>query len=172
MQAQDFVVKTDLTNWATLSLNVEPEVRVGKKSTLALGLSYNPWTFSENRKWRHLRVQPEYRYWICRPFGGHFLGLHASYTRFNVGRVDFPGHFLPTLAEHRVQGNEWAVGLGYGYHWIISTRWSFEAEVGLGFSHADFDEYRCETCGDFLRERHTNRIMPTKLSLSFIYVIH
>lgn len=172
MQAQDFVVKTDLTNWATLSLNVEPEVRVGKKSTLALGLSYNPWTFAENRKWRHLRVQPEYRYWICRPFGGHFLGLHASYTRFNVGRVDFPGHFLPTLAEHRVQGNEWAVGLGYGYHWIISTRWSFEAEVGLGFSHADFDEYRCETCGDFLRERHTNRIMPTKLSLSFIYVIH
>lgn len=171
VQAQDLVVKTDLTNWATLSLNVEPEVRVGKKSTLALGISYNPWTFAENRKWRHLRVQPEYRYWICRPFGGHFLGLHASYTRFNVGRVDFPGHFLPALAENRVQGNEWAVGIGYGYHWILSTRWSFEAEVGLGFSHADFDEYRCETCGDYLGSRHTNRFMPTKLSLSFIYVI-
>ena len=30
VQAQDLVVKTDLTNWATLSLNVEPDVRVGK----------------------------------------------------------------------------------------------------------------------------------------------
>lgn len=169
--AQHVALKTDVVNWATLSLNIEPEVRVGKKSTLALGLSYNPWTFAENRKWRHLRVQPEYRYWICRPFGGHFLGLHASYTRFNVGRVDLPFGMLPALAENRVQGNEWAVGLGYGYHWILSDYWSIEAELGLGFSHACFDEYLCQVCGDYLGSRHTNRFVPTKLSVSFIYVI-
>lgn len=78
-KAQTFALKTDVLNWATASFNIEPEVRVGDNSTLALGLSWNPWTFKEstaNRKWRHLRVQPEYRYWFCRPFGGHFLGLH------------------------------------------------------------------------------------------------
>lgn len=76
-KAQTFALKTDVLNWATASFNIEPEVRVGDNSTLALGLSWNPWTFKEstaNRKWRHLRVQPEYRYWFCRPFGGHFLG--------------------------------------------------------------------------------------------------
>ncbi len=74
-KAQTFALKTDVLGWATASFNIEPEVRVGDNSTLALGLSWNPWTFKEstaNRKWRHLRVQPEYRYWFCRPFGGHF----------------------------------------------------------------------------------------------------
>ena len=169
--AQTVALKTDLLNWATLSMNIEPEVRVGKKSTLALGLSYNPWTFRDNKKWRHFRVQPEYRYWICRPFGGHFLGLHASYTRFNVGGVKAFSNLYTRIDDSRVQGNEWAVGLGYGYHWIISSHWSFEAEVGLGFSHAAFDEYKSRKCGDFLGDDKTNRFAPTKLSLSFIYVI-
>lgn len=168
---QDIVVKTDVLNWATLSLNVEPEVRLGKKSTVALGLSYNPWTFSDNMKWRHLRVQPEYRYWLCRPFGGHFFGLHASYTRFNVGGVSLPLDIFSRLQENRIQGNEWAVGIGYGYHWILSPHWSMEAEVGLGYSHAGFDQYECRKCGYHLAREHTNRFVPTKLSISFIYVI-
>ena len=111
VQAQTVALKTDLVNWATASLTLEPEVKVGRKSTMALGLSWNPWTFSDNKKWRHLRVQPEYRYWICRPFGGHFLGLHASYTRFNAGGVNLPFGLWPKLEDQRVQGNEWAVGL-------------------------------------------------------------
>jgi len=56
VQAQTVALKTDLVNWATASLNLEPEVKVGRKSTMALGLSWNPWTFSDNKKWRHLRV--------------------------------------------------------------------------------------------------------------------
>ncbi len=170
VQAQTVALKTDLVNWATASLNLEPEVKVGRKSTMALGLSWNPWTFSDNKKWRHLRVQPEYRYWICRPFGGHFLGLHASYTRFNAGGVSLPFGLWPKLEDQRVQGNEWAVGLGYGYHWILSRHWSLEAELGLGYSFADFDAYECRKCGDKLEERTTHRFVPTKLSVSFIYV--
>lgn len=170
VQAQTVALKTDVVNWATASLNLEPEVKVGLKSTMALGLSWNPWTFSDNKKWRHLRVQPEYRYWICRPFGGHFLGLHASYTRFNAGGVNLPFGLLPKLEDERMQGNEWAVGLGYGYHWILSRHWSLEAELGLGYSFADFSAYECRKCGDKLEERTTHRFVPTKLSVSFIYV--
>lgn len=171
VQAQKIALKADVLNYATASLHLEPEVVVGHKSTLALGISYNPWTFADNMKWRHLRVQPEYRYWLCRPFGGHFLGLHASYTRFNVGNVSLPFNWLPILNDNRVQGNEWAVGVGYGYHWILTPHWSMEAEVGVGYSHADFDRYECQKCGDHLEKRHTNRFMPTKLALSFIYII-
>lgn len=171
IRAQKVALKANVLNYATASLNLEPEVAVGRKSTLALGVTYNPWTFSDNMKWRHLRVQPEYRYWLCRPFGGHFLGLHASYTRFNVGNVSLPFDWFSVLKDSRVQGNEWAVGVGYGYHWILSSHWSMEAEVGVGYSHADFDRYECQKCGDRLDTRHTNRFLPTKLALSFIYVI-
>lgn len=169
--AQTVALKANVLNYATASLHLEPEVAVGRKSTLALGVSYNPWTFSDNKKWRHLRVQPEYRYWLCRPFGGHFLGLHASYTRFNIGNLSLPFGILPVLKDKRLQGNEWAVGIGYGYHWILTSHWSMEAEVGVGYSHADFNRYECQKCGDRLDSRHTNRFVPTKLALSFIYVI-
>ena len=62
------------------------------------------------------------------------LRLHASYTRFNAGGVNLPFGLLPKLEDERMQGNEWAVGLGYGYHWILSRHWSLEAELGLGYS--------------------------------------
>lgn len=170
-RAQVVALKTDFLNLATASLNIEPEVRIGAKSTLALGVSYNPWTFKDNKKWRHFRVQPEYRYWLCRPFGGHFFGLHASYTRFNVGGVNVPFGMFPKLQTQRVQGNEWAVGLGYGYHWILGKHWSMEAEVGVGYSYADFRVYYSPKCGKWIEDRATHRFVPTKLSLSIIYVI-
>lgn len=170
-QAQVFALKTDVSGWATTSMNIEPEVKLGDRSTLALGVSYNPWTFSSNKKWKHLRVQPEYRYWLCRAFSGHFFGLHASYTRFNVGGVDLPFGIFPKLEDQRVQGNEYAVGIGYGYHWIISRRWSFEAEIGLGYSHSDFEAYECRKCGDKLEKRSVDKFLPTKFSLSFIYML-
>lgn len=130
--AQTVALKTDLLNWATLSMNIEPEVRVGKKSTLALGLSYNPWTFRDNKKWRHFRVQPEYRYWICRPFGGHFLGLHASYTRFNVGGVKA---FFQSLYPYRRQpGAGQRVGCGFGLRLPLDylLALEFRGRGGLG----------------------------------------
>lgn len=169
--AQKVALKANVLKYATATLHLEPEVVVGRKSSLSLGVSYNPWTFSDNMKWKHLRIQPEYRYWLCRPMGGHFLGLHASYTRFNIGHIPLPFGLLPQLDEQRMQGNEWAVGVGYGYHWILSPHWSIEAEVGVGYSHGDFKRYECQKCGDYLDTKHLNRVMPTKLAVSFIYVI-
>ena len=53
---------------------------------------------------------------------------------------------------------------------MLVCHWSLEAELGLGYSFADFDAYECRKCGDKLEERITHRFVPTKLSVSFIYV--
>lgn len=74
--AQDMAVKTNAIGWATVSPNLAFEYRVARKWTLDLSLSYNPFTFGDNKKWRHVAVQPEARYWLCAPFGGHFVGAH------------------------------------------------------------------------------------------------
>ena len=71
--AQDMAVKTNAVGWATVSPNIAFEYRVARKWTLDLSLSYNPFTFGDNKKWRHVAVQPEARYWLCAPFGGHFV---------------------------------------------------------------------------------------------------
>lgn len=173
-KSQTFALKTDLLNWGAASLNIDPELKIAKRSTVTLGVSWNPWTFKEaekNMKWKHLLVQPEYRYWFCNVFEGHFLGIHPFYARFNAGNINLPLELWSGLEEHRYQGNLWGAGVGYGYQWIIGKRWSMEAELGLGLGYVDGDKYRCEKCGLKLAEEKKLVFMPTKISLSFIYII-
>ena len=55
-RGQVVAVKTNALLWATGSLNAEPEVKVGQRSTLALALSWNPFTMNGaedvNLKWK------------------------------------------------------------------------------------------------------------------------
>lgn len=173
-RAQSLALKTNALGWATASLNIEPEIKIGQRSTLALGISWNPWTIQEhekNRKWKHLLVRPEYRYWFCAPFSGHFVGVHPLYVRFNVGNVNALAGTFPDLEDSRLQGNAYGAGIGYGYHWILGNHWSIEAEVGVGLVYADYDRYWYARCGRFMSSNTALRFLPTKLSLSVVYVL-
>ena len=89
--AQNTVVKTNLLYWATTTPNVGVEFTLAPRWTLELEGGYNPWTFNveKNIKAKHFLVSPEARYWFCEAFHGHFLGLNANYTQFNVGGIPF-----------------------------------------------------------------------------------
>ena len=109
--AQDMAVKTNAIGWATVSPNLAFEYRVARKWTLDLSLSYNPFTFGDNKKWRHVAVQPEARYWLCAPFGGHFVGAHLLYMHYNAGNVHMPFGLWKQLRDYRFQGNLYGGGL-------------------------------------------------------------
>lgn len=174
-RGQYVALKTDIPGWATASFNLEPEVRLAPRHTLAVGLSYNPWTMNAktNMKWRHILVQPEYRYWFCSAFNGHFLGIHAAYMHYNIGglrnKLDIP--FARHLNDYRYQGDLVSIGIGYGYHWIITNHFSIEAELGLGAAWTSADYYYCETCGEYIGHRQGWFFTPTKLSVSLIWLI-
>ena len=171
-QAQQVAVKTNALYWATLgSANLEAEVAVGKRSSLNLMLGYNPWTFSNNKKLKHLSVMPGYRYWLCQPFSGHFFSAQAEYAHFNAGGVNFPFGIWKALETERLQGDMVAAGVGYGYHHILSPRWSLEAEIGLGLGYAWFDRYECATCGSKLGSDKKAFLKPTRAALSIVYII-
>ena len=80
-------IKTNLLYDAGTTLNLGAEFRLSPYLTLDVSGNYNPWTFSDNKKFKHVSVQPELRYWIYEPFNGHFLGAHLLYTFYNVGGV-------------------------------------------------------------------------------------
>ena len=103
--AQDMALKTNALGWATLSPNVSFEYRVAPKWTLDLSLSYNPFTFNDNKKWRHISVQPEARYWICAPFGGHFVGPHLLCMHYNASNVHLPFGICEQFERDPFQGN-------------------------------------------------------------------
>lgn len=116
-------------------------------------------------------LQPEGRYWLCERFNGHFFGLHALGGEFNLSNLDLPFGTFSALENSRAQGWFAGGGVGYGYHWILGNHWSLEAELGVGFIHANYKRYECEHCGELLGRAHKNYLGVTKAAISIIYII-
>ena len=86
-------IKSNLLYDATTTLNLGIEFRLSKHLTFDLPFSYNPWTFSDNRKIKHWLVQPELRYWINESFKGSFWGLHFHGAEFNTAKIIDKYHY-------------------------------------------------------------------------------
>ena len=131
-------------------------------------------------KAKHFLVSPEVRYWFCEAFNGHFIGINANYTLFNLSGVDVPAVFfssarsamvLEDLKNRRSEG--WAAGAGltYGCVWPIARRWNLECTVGLGYWYTDYDKFESRKCGLFQEHVSHGAFGPTALGISFIYLI-
>jgi len=159
-------LKTNILYDATSTLNLGLEVGLSPQWSLELPVNYNPWEFSDNKKLKHWLVQPEVRYWLCERLNGHFFGLHGHAAGFNVGGIKLFG-----LEDSRFEGNLFGGGFSYGYHWILNSRWSIEATIGLGYAYIDYNEYGCAECAPKLSEGTRHYFGPTKAGISLIYII-
>lgn len=172
VNAQEVGIKTNLLYWASASPNLGVEIGLGKQTTLDISAGFNPFNFSHERKWKHWLVQPEFRWWTCERFNGHFLGLHLVGGGFNVGNVSFfPFSMWDGLDHYRYKGHALGAGIAYGYAWMLGKHWNLEAEIGLGYAHAWYDQYACEKCSDkILSDGNKNYWGLTKLAISFVYL--
>ena len=186
-------VKTTLIGWGTTTTNLGVEVGVGKHSTLQAMGYLNPWDFSDNRHFRFWMAQPEYRYWFCGKFNGHFIGVHALGGQYNAMKINFPLQMLmwgetaesnPAFPESD-HGNGWpdltganagrhvegwfaGAGITYGYQWILSKHWNLEASIGVGYAYSPLTYYgRCQQVID---KRKLHYVGPTNAQISFMYV--
>ena len=88
IDAQSIGLKSNLLYSASASPNLGIEIGLSPQTTLDISAGFNPFTFSDGRKWKHWLVQPEFRWWTCERFNGHFLAAHLIGGGFNVGNVD------------------------------------------------------------------------------------
>lgn len=169
--AQKVALKTNLLYDATTTPNLGAELAMGKKSTLQLFYGLNPWKFASDRtkQLRHWLLMPEYRYWTCQKFNGHFFGIHALGGQYNVGGIDLPNPIFKDLDEKRYEGWYAGGGLTYGYQWLLSRHWNLEAYVGVGYIRFHYKEFPCTECGALIQENNKNYFGPTKLALSLMY---
>lgn len=158
--SQEVALKTNVPYWATTTLNLGMEVGISPKMSFDLTGSYNPFVFHGDRKIKHWLIQPEWRFWTCQRFSGHFFGIHAHGGQYNVA-----------LQKYRYNG--WLVGggLSYGYQWIIGRRWNLEVELGVGYAYMKDDKYLRNKCRKYLKSDHRNYVGLTKLSISFMYFL-
>lgn len=170
-QAQDIAVKTNMAYWMTTTPNLGVEFALSKKSTFGIEGGINPFSFSDNKTFKHWLVQPEYRWWFCEAFNGHFLGIHAHGAQFNVGGWGIPIGRLDVFKDARYEGYLFGGGISYGYQWVLNPRWNFEASIGAGYAHILYDKYPCKNCGTKLDKGSYNYWGITRVELSFIYLL-
>lgn len=154
--SQNIGIKSNLLYDATSTINLGVEFTLTDKWTLDISGNLNPWAFPQetvNNSGRviaqhdaiikHWMIQPEARYWLCETFNGHFFGAHAIGGKFNVGGLTF----LPEdwgrygVQIKRFDGWTMGAGLAYGYHLILSNRFSLEFSLGAGYMYMKYDKY-------------------------------
>lgn len=170
-------IKTNLlygTGGFTPNLGVE--IGLGKRTTLDISGSYNWFNLSgkknDNKKLVHWMVQPEFRYFLCEKFNGHFFGVHALYSQYNIGGHELPMLFGKGADKYRHQG--WAAGAGisYGYQLMLGRSWNLEFNIGVGYAQLNYDKYDCKTCGDKVGTETKHYFGPTKAGVSLIWIIN
>lgn len=171
LQAQNVAVKSDLLAGMLSSPNLGVEVRLSGRFTLEAGFHYNPFPAGQDKRWKHWFIQPELRYWMCQPYGGHFFGINLLYGVYNVGNMKLPLGLFKGVRSSRYEGEFTGAGLSYGYHFILSPRWGLETSIGVGFLHTGYERYRCFHCGEKTGSGNRNFIAPTKAAISLVYVI-
>ena len=82
-KAQKIAGKTNIIYDVSATVNVGLEVGLSDRWTLDMSGSFNGWSTSGEKKWKHWMVQPEARYWLCDKFSGHFFGFHLHGGQYN-----------------------------------------------------------------------------------------
>lgn len=159
IRAQHVGLKTNTLYWLATSPNIGMEVATSFRTTVEFSVAYNPWTFRNDKKMRFWLVQPEFKYWFCENFDGHFVGVHLHGAQYFGG-----------FGNARYDGYLAGGGITYGYDWILSSHWNLEAAVGVGYARLWYDKsprIYCEKCKTSV---HENYLGPTKMALSLIYL--
>lgn len=181
LSAQQVGVKTNTLYLATSTLNAGVDLRLAPQWTASLLVGYNPWQYpsdrqvslsngasvSANPKLMHLLVMPEVKWWPCKAFERHFVGLHGIYSSYNIGGLPWPKQ----LEQHRYSGDLVGVGLSWGYQWAFAKRWGVELSVGAGYLYTRYKQYECGACGTLQSQGDKGFFAPTKVALNIIYYL-
>lgn len=165
----EWTLKTNLLMDLTCSPYFGFSFGLGNHWTLEFEGSYNPFTFSGGRKWKHGMGMVGGRYWTKDREGGHFVGAHALAGTYNINKTYFGFMPIDNTGSHRYEGWGAGGGFSYGYRWNFNESWGMEGEIGVGYVYSRFDKFNCYACAERIESGTYNYVGPTKLSLNLIY---
>lgn len=158
---------------ATLTPNLGIEFGMGRKTTLEVTGGWNPWKLEgsneDNKKHVHAFIQPEFRWWTCERFNGHFFGVHGVGAVYNISQHKLP--FFGFEKDYRYQGHAVGAGVSYGYSAMISPVVSLEFTAGIGGWWLNYDRYDCTKCVENFESFDKFRFGPTKIGISLVFIL-
>lgn len=158
----------------TYTPNLGIEIGLSRHTTLDISGGYNPWNLNSEggkKKLVHYLVQPEFRYYTRNQFNGHFFGVHALFSQYNIGGHELPLLFGKGSIEYRHEGVAYGGGISYGYQFSLGRSWRVELALGAGIMQMNYDKSDCINCGQTLSSEKKTYFGPTKVGVSLIYIL-
>ncbi|MFR9503664.1 MAG: DUF3575 domain-containing protein [Rikenellaceae bacterium] len=168
-----FAVKTNLLFNAVTALNVELEIPIGDRYSIA-GEWIFPWWLSDSRQrcFELLCGTVEGRRWLGDRTGveqltGWAVGLYAG-----CGYYDFEWDGTGYQGENVIAG-----GISAAYAHSIGENLRLEYSLGVGLLTTKYRKYKAQQCGDDwnlkLTERSTKHFFgPTRCRISLAWMLH
>ena len=162
VKAQQVAISNNLLYDATLTPNLRVGLRLAPHWSMGVTAGYRPWPTDDHKekKWKHLLVSPDVRYWTDSVNVHHFFGVNLIYSHYNVADVKFPFGLWKSVRDERRQGDLGAIGAYYGYSWPLGRYWNLEAHIGAALGYTKFDRYECGHCGTKLGTKHKIFVLP------------
>lgn len=171
VRSQNVCLKNNLIHDAVLIPNLSTEWTISDKLSVDFNVAYNPFQFSDTKKWKLIAFRPEIRFWTFKKYAGAFWGVHVGYKFFNMGGIGIDIPSFGDLSSSRVQGSTYDAGITFGHQWILSPRWGIEAFFGVGYAKSVYDEYVCVKCGEKSGSYNDDYFGPTKTGISLVYML-
>ena len=170
--AQKVTISNNLLYDTWLTPNLRVGLRLSPHWSMGLTAGYRPWPTDDNtsRKWKHLLLSPDLRYWTDSVGVHHFFGVNLIYSHYNVADVKFPFGLWKAVRDERRQGDLGAIGLFYGYSWPLGRYWNLETHIGAAVGYTKFDRYQCGHCGTKIGTEKKVFVMP-QAGVSIVYNI-
>ncbi len=121
--AQRAAISSDALKWGLASPNVTAAIAMTSRLTLDVEFSANPFgeLYGDGRA-QHIALSPAVLYWLQRPFYSHSIGVNM------VGSI----YDMSALGKS-ARGRMAALGVVYGYGFILGERWALTPTVGYGY---------------------------------------
>lgn len=158
--AQRIGVGTNALYWATLTPNVNVQLRMSQITSLNLEVAARPNISIKGYGLRFINFSPELRFWLSKNAKARpFVGI-AGQSAFYSGQ----------WKDYTHKGSLVGLGATVGFSWILSTHFSVETTVGAGGMYIQdasaplYPETKVEPTKDKIFTP-----APIKLGVNFIY---
>jgi hypothetical protein len=169
-----FALKTNLLYDAVTALNVEAEIPIGDKFSVAVEDVFPWWTWGPNDKkycFQMWEIGIEPRWWFAPTarrdkLSGHFVGAYAMSSKYDFQRD----------TKYCYQGEYWSAGLTYGYSLPLGKWLNMEFSLSAGFLQSDYRHYQPDTAYEHLyrdpyKVGKVSWFGPTKAKVSLVMPI-
>lgn len=158
MARQPVAVRLNAAALAVGALHVGVDVGVARHWSTEGSILYRPFESLETSG-----ASVGVRWWYYEPHAGWFVGTHVAAVQYNAA------------LSHASRTRGWAAGLGVstGYSLVLSKRWNFSVEAGLGLFFSQDIRWQPNPAPlETVRFTQSNRLslVPSRFELSFSYL--